>query len=275
MTTAQRLALLPAIHLSRGVHRSTDKGMCVKEAAAWLVGEPHSDWPKCVSVVLRAPLVKLNDGLDDKPRQKLLSIVPRILGTRDDGKDEARRWLATDWLLRVHTPAWLDTAGMTARAADIRALPRVCDHASLRAAKKRLEEESDYSDMASAGARDEIGKTAKTAANYAAKAAVGDLSLSAASASIVVLPEAYSAELFAEIAAKMTVVSAAAHLAKMVVELATYPVAVSTGASGADWDIAARAADNHLWPTRLMLRESVFTLIDDMIDPPNKQGEGR
>ena len=267
-----RLSQLPAIHLSRGGHCSRDEGMCAMEAAAWLAGEEHSYRSKYVSVVLREPLVKLNDGLDDTWRQKLLPFVPRILGTRDDGKDEARRWLATDWLLRVHTPAWLDTAGMTARAADIRALPRVCDPASLRAAKKRLEEAKKCSAAASAGARDEIGKTAKTAANYAAKAAVRDLSWHTAYAAIPVVSVTHSAEIEAEITAKMTVVSAAVHLAIMVAKLAAYPVAVSTGPSGADWDIAARAADNFLWPTRLMLCESVFTLIDDMIDPPDKQG---
>ena len=65
----------------------------------------------------------INDAWDDVQRQKLVRFILRLLGTADDGQDEARSYLALDWLLRTHTPAWLDLAGHMAEAAVPRASP--------------------------------------------------------------------------------------------------------------------------------------------------------
>ena len=250
---------------------SRDEGMCAMEAAAWLAGEEHSYRSKYVSVVLREPLVKLNDGLDDAWRQKLLPFVPRILGTMDDGKDEARRWLATDWLLRVHTPAWLDAGGMTEIAADIRALPKVCDLASLRAAKNRLKEARKCSDTASAGAGSAIGKVARAGAWYAAREAVRDLSWYTAYAAIPVMPVAHSEEIVAGITAKLVAARVAYLSAVSSAKIVAAKAVAETGDLDVDRHSAFDAAYKQFRPIRRLLRASVFKLLVNMIDPqPNK-----
>jgi hypothetical protein len=54
--------------LAYGTHASPEDGRCAMEWVSHLAGEPHSDEPACVSPVIRAFCVALNDGLDDEPR---------------------------------------------------------------------------------------------------------------------------------------------------------------------------------------------------------------
>ncbi|HEX7022762.1 MAG TPA: hypothetical protein VF171_07880, partial [Trueperaceae bacterium] len=98
---------LDTLTLDRGCHDSREDGVCLLEAAAWWGGEDHSDHPRCVSPVLTAYGHELNDGLDDESRQRLVPLIPRLVGTAGDGRDEARAWLAVDWIMRVQAPAWL------------------------------------------------------------------------------------------------------------------------------------------------------------------------
>jgi hypothetical protein len=87
------------------------------EWVSHLAGEPHSDEPACVSPVLRAFCTSLNDGLEDIPRQRLRTYLPRTISTSGDGLDDRRGWMAMDWLIRVHTPTWLSAAGLTGASA--------------------------------------------------------------------------------------------------------------------------------------------------------------
>ena len=103
------------IQLAAGAHHTRDDGLCLLEAVAWVAGEAHSDHPTCTSTVLAAFGRELNDQLPDGLRQQLVPLVPRLIGTRGDGLDETRGYLALDWLIRTYTPAWLDLAGLTAR----------------------------------------------------------------------------------------------------------------------------------------------------------------
>ncbi len=138
---SDRLAKLPELKLDRGSHSSFEEGHCAMELVSWLAGERFSDSPKCVSLVLRAFLIKWNDDADDEGRQKLKLYLVRVLGTAGDGKDEARGWLAVDWVIRHHAPAWLELAGITESAAALRELPPIRDLASLSEAQPSLEEE--------------------------------------------------------------------------------------------------------------------------------------
>ena len=106
--------------LDRGVHNSPDDGLCFMEAAAFFAGEKHSDHPACVSPVLGAFLRNWNDSVDDDFRQKLKPYIQRVIDTANDGKDEVRAWMATDWLVRVCAPAWLDLAKLTEHAMALR-----------------------------------------------------------------------------------------------------------------------------------------------------------
>ena len=121
---------IEAIHLDKGAHNDPDDGHCLLEVVAMFAGQPFNDAPKCVSPVLRGFGISLNDQWDDVQRQTLRPFIPRLPGTAGDGLDEARSYLALDWLVRTYTPAWLDLAGLTEAAAELRALRRIADMAA-------------------------------------------------------------------------------------------------------------------------------------------------
>jgi hypothetical protein len=102
--------------LAHGTHATPEEGRCAMEWVSHLAGEPHTDAPTCVSPVLRAVCVTLNDGLADGPRQRLRPHLARTIGTAGDGLDPERAWAAMDWLVRTYTPAWLTLAGLPGEA---------------------------------------------------------------------------------------------------------------------------------------------------------------
>ena len=125
--------------LSYGTHATPEDGRCAMEWVSYLAGEPHGDEPACVSPVLRAFCTALNDGLRDAPRQRLRPYLARTIGTADDGLDEARSWMAMDWLIRVYTPAWLEVARLTDAGARLTSLSPVFDASALPTALAALE----------------------------------------------------------------------------------------------------------------------------------------
>jgi hypothetical protein len=126
--------------LAYGTHATPEDGRCAMEWVSHLAGEPHSDEPSCVSPVLRALCIALNDGLDDEPRQRLRPYLARTIGTADDGLDTERAWMAMDWLIRVYTPAWLRLAGLGQSADALSSLEQVVDEHGLLEALGRLED---------------------------------------------------------------------------------------------------------------------------------------
>ena len=109
---------LDAITLACGAHDRRTDGVCVMEAVAWWAGEDHSDHPECVSPVIGAFLRSWNDALPDGDRQQLRRWVPEVVGTNaGPAVDAELSWIALDWLVRVHTPAWLRLAGLIEQAA--------------------------------------------------------------------------------------------------------------------------------------------------------------
>jgi hypothetical protein len=125
--------------LAYGTHASPQDGRCAMEWVSYLAGEPHSDQPTCVSPVLRAMCIALNDGLDQEPRQRLRPYLTRTIGTAEDELDTWRGWLAMDWLTRSYTPAWLRLAGLSDAAHRLETAAEVRDPASLTAALELLE----------------------------------------------------------------------------------------------------------------------------------------
>ena len=104
--------------LSSGDHGGIDEGMCVMEAVAYVAGEPWSDAPACACPVITAFMVSWNDSLpSNEDRDRLLKpLIPSIVGTRSTPEVEQRRaTMAADWLIRVHTPAWLRAAKLHKR----------------------------------------------------------------------------------------------------------------------------------------------------------------
>jgi hypothetical protein len=125
--------------LAYGTHASPQDGRCAMEWVSYLAGEPHSDQPTCVSPVLRAMCIALNDGLDQEPRQRLRPYLTRTIGTAEDDLDTWRGWLAMDWLVRTYTPAWLRLAGLTDSAGRLECVAEVTDGDRLASALEELE----------------------------------------------------------------------------------------------------------------------------------------
>jgi hypothetical protein len=110
------------------------------EWVSYLAGEGHSDSPACVSPVLRALCISLNDGLPDGPRQRLRPYLTRTIGTAGDGLDERRAWLAMDWLIRTYTPRWLSLVSLDDEAARLADGPQIDGSGPLRSAMVPLEQ---------------------------------------------------------------------------------------------------------------------------------------
>jgi hypothetical protein len=146
--------------LAYGTHATPDDGRCAMEWVSHLAGEPHSDEPACVSPVLRALCIGLNDGLQYASRQRLRPYLARTIGTADDGLDPARGWMAMDWLTRVYAPAWLRVAGLDEPADGLASLPPVRPKASLRRALEAL----DNARRQARGARPQAFGTSRAAA---------------------------------------------------------------------------------------------------------------
>ena len=176
----ERLAMLDTIRLAAGGHDADDGRMCVMEAAAWVAGEAWSDSPVCVSPVLAVFMRAWNDALDDEGRQQLKAVIPRVIGTAEDGQDEARCWLAVDWIVRVYAPAWLGLADIADAAASLRALPELRDSATLDAARPAREDARKQAAAARAAAWAAARAAARDAARAAAGAAAWDAARAAA-----------------------------------------------------------------------------------------------
>lgn len=72
---------LSVFRLDRSVHESPEEGLCAMEAVAWLEGLPHNDHPKCSCPIISAFVRRLNDGMPDVDRQRLVAYLPRLVGT--------------------------------------------------------------------------------------------------------------------------------------------------------------------------------------------------
>jgi hypothetical protein len=181
--SAERLARLETLTLDAGKH-DPNGTFCVMEFAAWLAHEPWTDYPQCVSPVIAAFARNWNDCLDVESRNRLLKpLVVEMIGTRTTAEDEeTRAWMATDWLARVHTPAWLRLAGLTKEAQALESCARIVDAVTATNAQPRLEEARQASAAAWDAARDAARDAAWDAARDAAWDAARDAARAAARA---------------------------------------------------------------------------------------------
>jgi hypothetical protein len=90
--------------LSYGANATPGEGRCAMEWVSWIAGEQHSDSPTCVSHLLRAVGIGINDTLNDIDRQLLRPYLTRMIGTAGDGKDGARMYTVLDWSVREMLP---------------------------------------------------------------------------------------------------------------------------------------------------------------------------
>jgi len=237
----ERLAQLDRIDLDSGSHHNFDNGHCAMEVVAWLAGLGHTDAPDCASKVLRAFTLSINDEWPKEKRQELKPFLPRMVGTGDDGKDEQRSYIALDWLIRTFTPAWLDLAGLTEEAQELRDLRRIVDMVAAEAAGPVVRKAEQKASAAWSAARSAAWSAAGSAAESAAESAAGSAAWSAAGSA------AWSA-------AGSAAWSAAGSAAE-------------SAAESAAWSAAGSAAAQVLKPTVDLLQASALELLDAMIDP--------
>jgi len=77
--------------LSRGRHRRPWRGACFMEFASYLAGERWSDHPDCTHPLLATLARNVNDQMSDEGRQRLLELVPSVVGlTSDDPAVDVR-----------------------------------------------------------------------------------------------------------------------------------------------------------------------------------------
>ncbi len=179
--------------LGAGAHNPNEPNgeflACIMEAVAYLAGEPWSDHPECASPLIASACRSLNDGIKDTAwRTELLaSLVPKIIGTRDDRELE-RSYLALDWIVRVYVPAWMSLVPeLESRAAELRALPPIRSLSDFgKVPQESLAVSAGDARAAGAAARaaawDAAWAAAWDAAGDAAWAAAGDAAWAAAGA---------------------------------------------------------------------------------------------
>jgi hypothetical protein len=150
---AERWEKVKKLNLKVGAH-SPDSTFCVMEAVAFVANEPWSDHPECACPVISAFLRAWNDGLPtDADRDRLLRpLIPKLVGTRNPKLEERRSLMAADWLVRVHTPAWLRLAGLKKQAKSLESLPEITTMAQIPSIKGPIE--AVRKDAAWAAARD-------------------------------------------------------------------------------------------------------------------------
>ncbi len=171
-----RLARLDEITLEGGSHPAPDNGAvhgCAMEWVAYIAGEKWSDNPQCVSPTIGAFLRRWNDDLDDEGRQMLKPLLPKVIGTANGKRAEIKRgWMCADWMIRVHTPAWLELAGLDDQATVLRNLPEIRGVSGLGKTQPKL-------DAAGDAARDAAGAAAGAAEGAALAPTVDTLKTSA------------------------------------------------------------------------------------------------
>ena len=235
--------------LAAGAHEPNGKA-CVMEAVSFVAGEPWSDHPECACPVISSFLRSWNDGLPDDERDALLRpLIPRLIGTRDFAALETRRsFMAADWLVRVHTPAWLRLAKLNAAAVALEALPEITDVAQIPSIRGRI--------VAARRDADAAGAAAWAAAWDAGGAAAGDAAWAAA------WDAAGDAAWDAARAAAWDAAGAAAWDAAGDAARAAAWDAAGDAARAAAWD----AAWDVLASTRIGLQQSALELVNRMID---------
>ena len=172
----ERLKKVMGLPLLEGAHSPNSK-YCVMEAAAYIAGEPWSDAPKCVCPVIRLFMVSWNDSLPtDEDRDRLLKpLLTKVINTNStDAIAEKRSYMAIDWLIRVHTPKFLDlTDSLKGHAKSLRELEEITDLAGLSAA-------GDITSAADSAAYWAARSAADSAARLAARSAARSAADSAA-----------------------------------------------------------------------------------------------
>jgi hypothetical protein len=180
--------------------------MCIMEATAYVAGEPHSDHPACVSPVIAAFARTWNDRTDEVGRDRLIPLIPRLIGTVDPALEQRRAFVAADAAVRVFAPAALRAAGLTAEADQLAGLGELVDEASAWSARSSAESAARSSAESAAESAESAAWSAAWSAESAASAARSAARSSAAWSAASAARSAASAARSAESAARSAAV---------------------------------------------------------------------
>lgn len=101
------------VQLQAGAHTTPDKGLCVMECVAYVMGEDHTYNPRCACPVVSTFAAYVNDNYLDVHADALLQRVFRLAGSRkSDEVTGARAYFLFDYLLRTVIPAALRNTKM-------------------------------------------------------------------------------------------------------------------------------------------------------------------
>ena len=252
-----RLQKIMALSLSSGSHADFEKGACVMEAAAYIAGEPWSDHPKCACPVITSFMIAWNDGLpSDAERDRLLKpLIEEVIDTKATLAVAKRRsYMALDWLIRVHTPKWLDLVpALATHAKALRDLEEIADLAGASAAGANVKAAGD-------AARDAAREAARAAAREAARDAGWDVAWAAG------WDATGDAARAAAWAAAGDAARYAARYASGDAARDAAGAAAKAAAWAAAWDVARAAAREFLKPTTAWLQVSALDLVRRMIE---------
>lgn len=112
--------------IKKGSHRLPSDGSCTMEIAClaagfgWTEVRSASDLPECMSRVIGAYVIRLNDAMPDDQRQRLMAFVPRLTTTRGtDAEEQARAEYLVMNAARPATVAALRSAGLNGHADNV------------------------------------------------------------------------------------------------------------------------------------------------------------
>jgi hypothetical protein len=242
---------IEAVVLKSGAHSSPEDGACLLEVVSLFAGENFGDSPACVDPILAQFGRAWNDGMrSDAERAQLKQYITRLPGTNKGSPlAQKRGWMALDWLIRVHTAAWLArNPRLVHHAETLKILPPITCSDDLVAAQPKLD--SAKNDAAAA----------RAAARAAAWDAAGDAAWAAAW-------DAAGAEARdAAWAAAWDAARAAAWAAARAAAWAAARAAAGDAARAAARAAAGGAAKEKLEPTVVELQASAHDLFSRMID---------
>jgi hypothetical protein len=201
---------------------------------------------------------------------------------RDQAIEERRSLMTADWLIRVHTPAWLRLAGLTAQADRIANLPKITAMAQYPSLRGPLEavRQNAYAARDAAwyaawyAARDAAWYAARDAARYAVRYAARDAAWYAVRAAVQRSAVRYAVQRYAARAAACSAAwyAAGASAGAAVEEVARAAAravsrdAVEEAVRDAVRASAGAAAKKKLAPVVKELQQSALALVERMIN---------
>jgi len=218
--------------LRKGHSDNPAEGACAMDAVNWLVHGKHGDAPECACPLIARFVIGGNDAMPDDVRQRLLTYLPRIAGSRSEEHEAARLRVLVLSAVRVFASRALGAAGLTEPAAHLRTLPDDASYSGLRdAADAAMWAADAATGVADAAARAAADAAARAAADAMAWAAV-DATARAATAWAARAATAWAADA----AARAAGAARAARTAERAATWAAARAAARAATWSATWD---------------------------------------